>query len=238
MGILWGIVLSVATFQSPVVVALLVAPISGIAALSVHRALQEPPQRLAVVPAAAAAVVPLVAIAGDVAAVIAVVVVLGSVAAAGRLGLLFWPQTSVEVARPSLRRTLVVVAAPALAASSLVVVSGGQRSMGIVLLSSFLLFDLANFVWGSGAPGQLRGLLPAILTLAVLAVLVAGIFNPPFTGFRPWLFAALFAVTAPAGIVVGHKLSGPGRFPALRRLDSLIVAGPVWLLAARVLLHT
>ncbi|MGH9094875.1 MAG: hypothetical protein ACRDXE_06915, partial [Acidimicrobiales bacterium] len=138
---------------------------------------------------------------------------------------------------PTPARTAALVAAPAAASGSLVLASGGQRSVGMVLLFSYVLFDLANYIWGPGRTGQLRGLLPAAVTLAVLAVFVAGVFNPPFTGFRPWLFEAVFAVAAPAGVVLGRKLSGPRRFPGLLRLDALIVAGPLWLLAARLLLR-
>jgi hypothetical protein len=66
------------------------------------------------------------------------------------------------------------------------------------------------------------------------------VFVPPFSGASPWLLGLLAAALAPFGPLVGTLLLGEreARAPALRRLDSLLVLGPVWAAAALVLLKT
>jgi hypothetical protein len=48
---------------------------------------------------------------------------------------------------------------------------------------------------------------------------------------------ALLAVTAPAGVALAAHVAPGVRLPALRRLDSLWLAGPAWVIAVAVVLH-
>jgi hypothetical protein len=50
------------------------------------------------------------------------------------------------------------------------------------------------------------------------------------------MFGAL-AVLAPLGVALADRLVGGHRLPALRRLDSLLLAGPMWVVAVAVVLH-
>jgi hypothetical protein len=45
------------------------------------------------------------------------------------------------------------------------------------------------------------------------------------------------AVAAPAGVLLSSLVSARRPVPALRRLDSLVLAAPVWTIGVALLLH-
>ena len=75
------------------------------------------------------------------------------------------------------------------------------------------------------------------MTVGVLAVFVAAVVVPPFSGRSPWILLGLVAVLAPVGVVLRRASARARRLPALRRLDSLVLAGPAWVIAVGLLLH-
>jgi len=115
-----------------------------------------------------------------------------------------------------------------------------QRGLlpALVLLTLVGVYDASAFVVGAGASNVWEGPLAGVAFVAAVTLLVAGVFVPPFTGVSPWVLGAVVAVLAPFGPVVGSLLLGDRDRPAqaLRRLDSLLVAGPVWAAASLVLL--
>ena len=134
-------------------------------------------------------------------------------------------------------RVAAIVAWPAAAAASLVLSSDASLGVALCLASAICLFDVANYLVGTGPTGGILGALAGMVTVGVLALLVAAVVNPPFSGIRPWVLCGLVAVLAPLGVQVGRRLAGGVPLPALRRLDSLLLAGPAWVIASRVLLH-
>lgn len=71
----------------------------------------------------------------------------------------------------------------------------------------------------------------------MLAVLAAAVVNPPFSGDRAWVVFGLVAVLCPLGIILGRRVAGGVSLPALRRLDSLLLAGPAWVVASHLVLR-
>lgn len=136
----------------------------------------------------------------------------------------------------------VAAATPAVAVDQLGVVPA------LVLLALLHVVDASTFIVGSGARSRWEGPVAGAASAASLALAVAALLVPPFRGASPWVLAAAVAVSVPAGGMVASALLGPGvrrrgeerpvpvPVPALRRLDGLVVAGPVWLLLGRLLL--
>lgn len=137
-----------------------------------------------------------------------------------------------------LLRSVAIALGVGLAAASPVVARHLGLIPGVVLISLIGAYDASSFVVGTGAGSPWEG--PAAGVAAVLAVTlaVAAVFAPPFRGVSPWLLGLAIAVLAPLGRAAAQRLTGDaeGRLPALGRLDSLLLAGPVWAVLAALTL--
>jgi hypothetical protein len=104
----------------------------------------------------------------------------------------------------------------------------------LILLVS--VFDLGDFLVGSGAASVIEGPLAGTAALAVVTAIVAVLSVPPFGGAWVWAFGAGAAVLCPAGQVLASAILPVGlvRSPALRRLDSLLLLAPLWAWAIAV----
>jgi hypothetical protein len=142
------------------------------------------------------------------------------------------------VARPGRLpfRALMAVLVPSVAATSAVVARSQGFSEGVTFLIAICLFDLANFATGTGPRGGAVGAVFSVLTLAVWAVFVSAVVVPPFSGHSAWILMGMVAVLAPAGVYLASAVAGRP-LPALRRLDSLVLAGPAWVVGVGLLLH-
>jgi len=112
----------------------------------------------------------------------------------------------------------------------------------LVLFAYAMAYDSGTYVVGSGAASAWEGPAAGIAATGTVTLTVAAVLAPPFDGTRPWLLGVLAAVLAPIGPMIGSALLGGGRYrktrmPAVRRLDSLLVLGPLWSLAAFLLLN-
>jgi hypothetical protein len=96
---------------------------------------------------------------------------------------------------------------------------------------------MASYVTGTSPRGGPVGVIVGMITVGVLAVFVAAVIVPPFSGRTPWVLLGLVAVLAPVGVYGAALIGRDRRLPALRRLDSLIFAGPAWVIAITYLLH-
>ncbi|HEX2850016.1 MAG TPA: hypothetical protein VHN98_05670 [Acidimicrobiales bacterium] len=107
----------------------------------------------------------------------------------------------------------------------------------LVLLLSVHAFDASVYVIGTGGRRWV-GVVAGIAAVGALSLFAAGVFAPPFRGSAPWVLGGLLAVTLPFGPVVASLLVPSARVtvPALRRIDSLLVAAPVWLVVAALTL--
>ena len=123
--------------------------------------------------------------------------------------------------------------APAVAAAAVVAARGQGLSEALTLLTAVCLYDMASFLTGTGPRGGVVGALVGMVTVGVLAVFVAAVVEPPFSGRSPWVLLGLVAVLAPVGVFLAGRICPERRLPALRRLDSLILAGPAWVIARR-----
>jgi hypothetical protein len=217
------------------VLALLLAPVAVVASVSGARALgtggkkRQPRPAVAVelgICVAVAVILPFAAIGGGVAALATGLVL----AVAATVLLLF-----IEPGRVPLR-ILLAVFVPSVAAASAVVALSQGSTEGLTLLVAICLYDMASFVTGTGPRGGPAGVIFGALTLGVLAVFVSAVMVPPFTGHSAWVLVGLVAVLAPAGVYLASVVSRRP-LPALRRLDSLALAGPAWVIGVGLLLH-
>jgi hypothetical protein len=127
-----------------------------------------------------------------------------------------------------------------MAAASPVIARERGLVPALVLLTLVGAYDASAYVVGAGASKVWEGPVAGAAFVAAVTLLVAAIFVPPFTGASPWILGAIAAVLAPFGPVIGSLLLGEraGAAQAVRRLDSLLVAGPVWAAASLVLLKS
>ena len=126
---------------------------------------------------------------------------------------------------------------PSVAAASVVLARGQGLSGALTLLAAVCLYDMASFLTGTGPRGGPVGAIVGVVTIGVLAVFVAAVVVPPFSGHSPWILLGLVAALAPVGVFAFGRIGPERRLPALRRLDSLILAGPAWVIAAGLMLH-
>jgi len=165
-------------------------------------------------------------------------------AAAGPLVLLLWLAAGAglvlwqESDRPSatLRHGLLAAVAPAVGAGALVLADRQGPQVAMILIAAICLWDVSNAAMGNGRSGGLLGAVAGLASVLVLAKMVNVLFSPPFVGHSAWLLCGAVAVVAPLGVGLCQRLA-PGRLPALRRIDSLVIAAPVWVLGVAVLLH-
>ena len=125
----------------------------------------------------------------------------------------------------------VAVAGPLVAALSFVVADSQSANLALVLALLLCVYDAGCYVNGNGrGAGGLAGVVAGLLSVAVVAFLVAAVLDPPFTGFRPWLVVGTAGLFAPLGVWLASRVPGCDRLPALRRLDSMILAAPAWVI--------
>lgn len=141
--------------------------------------------------------------------------------------------------RPAPARSLVLaVGGPFAAAISFVIAAVQSDNLALTLALVVCLYDAACYINSDGSrTGGRAGVLAGLATVAVLALFVAAIFVPPFTGVRPWLVLGITGVMAALGVRLASRVPQWERLPAVRRLDSLMLAGPVWVILVATVLH-
>ncbi len=233
-GVAWALVTFVAIFGGTVWLALWMAPTAALAAGSATNTWRARGSSRAPIAAGLAAAIVLAAVAGPIAA--------GGVAVAAILVLV----TDAVVHRasaggqPGLSRRILIVALPAAAGAGFVLTRRQGFDEALVLGGMMVVYDSAAYLIGTGANHRWEGPAAGIISIGILSVLVAAVLAPPFTGSSPWVFGGLAAVLLPLGPIVCRQLVGrarsPARVPALRRLDSLVLAAPTWPVAIALLL--
>lgn len=135
------------------------------------------------------------------------------------------------------RVALIPIACGVAVAAPVALRGEGLAAVG-VLLVSVLLYDATVFVMGADARWRWEGVVPGLIAVIAVTLFAAAVLVPPFRGAAPWVLGGLALAALPAGAVVGAVLRGPEPrpVPALRRIDSLLVLGPLWLLLAPFLL--
>ncbi len=120
----------------------------------------------------------------------------------------------------------------ALAAVAPVVLARFEPALAVLALLLVCSYDAGDFLVGSAASTVVEG--PLAGAVAVLAVGCGALALHPasLSNYRLWPAVLLTAMACPIGQLVGSAtLPSAGAFaPGLRRLDSLMLTGPVWLL--------
>ena len=134
--------------------------------------------------------------------------------------------------------TLVIGLSIGMAAAAPVLLRSINIPAALYLLACAALYDAGAYLVGTGASSAWEGPAAGVAALIPLTMLAAVALVPPFHGGSPLLLGALAAVLAPFGPVAGSALLGDrtAYAPALRRLDSLLVLGPIWAWCAAALL--
>jgi molybdopterin synthase sulfur carrier subunit len=228
LGLVWATGTMAATLAAPLVLALWMAPVAAAAAAQACRTWSRAPRRRRPVPAAAfgaAGVMALGAAFGPVPfIVVSVLALVGAAAwavAKGRAG-------PVDVG--------ITVVAAALAGGTVagpVLLRDHGLVAALVLVTYALAYDVGSWVMASGARFRWVGPVAGIVCIAPLVVGVASIFSQ-FHGDSAWVLGVVAAATAPIGQAVAYLALGDrgARVPAIRRLDCLVVLGPVWAISA------
>lgn len=223
---------AIAAAAGPIPLATLFVPLSALAALQAARSWRRRQRRAAPpVSAAGAALVATASIFG--------VVGVGAAALLVAAFLVFVQLTSPPAPRrisPAL--TGVIALCCGLAGAAPVLLRTDGFIPVFVMLSFVHVYDASAYVVGTGANSPWEGPAAGAASIAAFTLAVAAVLSPPFRGASPWLLGLLAVALTPLGPCVAAELTGDprARVPALRRLDSLLVMGPVWALAAVVVL--
>ncbi len=119
-----------------------------------------------------------------------------------------------------------------LAAGSLVAIERLEFGGFIALVVLISAYEIGDFVIGTGSANAVEGPVAGIVALAVAAAATYVFLPAPFDTNSYPLFAVLAAVAAPLGQIAASAVlpRGAAWAPALRRLDSYLLAAPLWLL--------
>jgi hypothetical protein len=225
LGVAWFVVLAAAVWLGPWALAAVYAGAAGWAAWQTVVAWREEGEggdRW--VAAVVAAALPVVALADTRLLGLAVLVLVAVVLVAAYLthGL----DAMLDVAGTTAMSALFV----GLAGASVVVTARLEIGAAVVLLALVSAYEMGDFLVGSGASGAAEGPIGGAIALGVTAFAVVVLQVDPFDGVDAWGWAALAAVACPLGQLAASAIlpRADARAPALRRLDSLLVLGPIW----------
>jgi hypothetical protein len=224
LGALWAVAAIGTLVIGRVPFALLMAAVAGAAAAQAARSWRHatPPRRPLVPAALAAAVVAVLGAAGGPVAFTAMAVL-------ALVGAAVWAWLATGGSPVDVGLTLACAAVPVAAAAGPVLLRGSSLEVPFILMTYALLYDAGSWVVGSGSNHRWLGPLAGVVWVVPVTMLVAAL-GLQFRGASTWELGALAAVLAPLGAGVATVLLGDRRAPApaLRRLDSLILLGPIW----------
>ena len=134
--------------------------------------------------------------------------------------------------------TLAIGVAIGLAAAAPVLVRHTGITATLLLLAMVSVYDAGAYLVGTGASSAWEGPAAGVVALVPLTIFAEVVLIPPFAGAQPLFLGLLAAVLTPAGPVAASALLGDraGHAPALRRLDSLLLVGPLWAWCAAIFL--
>ena len=232
LGVAWAAITAVVVIAGPVWLAIWLALGAFVAATQtckVWRARGERPlPAFAAIPAAA---LPLAAASG-IQTVNAVIVTAVVLTLAARL----FFQTKAPLRDVGL--TLLIGVSIGTAVAAPVLLRHVSMTAALFLLVCAAVYDAGAYLIGTGASSAWEGPAAGVAALIPVTMLAAVVMVPPFSGAEPLLLGALAAGLAPIGPIAGSVLLGDrtSNAPALRRLDSLLILGPIWAWCAVALL--
>lgn len=98
------------------------------------------------------------------------------------------------------------------------------------LVAAASAYEAGSFLVGSGSRNQVQGPLAGVVSVLVVAYGMAAFPFPPLDVTTTWIAGVMFAVLLPAGQYFGTMIlpRADARAPALRRIDSYLLAGPAF----------
>jgi len=132
---------------------------------------------------------------------------------------------------------LVAAVVPAaLAAASMVVVRGVSPDAAVVLFGLASVYEIGDFIVGSGGSTPIEGPLAGIAAFVVVAFPMALLLVEPFDVMGMALVGVAAACCPVGQWIASAVLPSPGaKAPALRRIDTLILLAPLWAAASGAL---
>jgi hypothetical protein len=128
---------------------------------------------------------------------------------------------------------LLLAIVPSVGAASMVLVRGDSRASAVVLFLLVSAYEMGDFVVGSGASNPVEGPLAGITTALLVGVPLAVLLVYPFEDAGAPLLGFAAAACPFGQIVASGLLPDAGTSaPALRRIDTLLVLGPLWAAAS------
>ncbi|MFL6207147.1 MAG: hypothetical protein ACJ739_17520 [Acidimicrobiales bacterium] len=117
-----------------------------------------------------------------------------------------------------------------IAAMSMVLLTRLDQGSAFGLLLLVSAYETGDYLIGSGARNPYEGPVAGIAAITVATFIVSTFGISAFGIRETWVFGALVAVLAPLGQLLASAVLPASGSPAsaLRRLDSLLLAGPVW----------
>lgn len=232
LGLLWAVATIVFVAAGRPFLAVWMATLAGIAAVQVTKAWmargERPVSWLAV---AGAATLPLAAIGGlDTLTMLLVATFV--------LVLLARVNTMTTAPSRDVALTMLIVLPIGIAAASPVLLRGLGVAPVLSLLAFAAFHDVGAYLVGTGATAWWEGPVAGVASIVCVTLFVA-VLVPDFKGGSPFLLGVLAAVLTPLGPLAASVVLGDRDTPApaLRRLDSLLLLGPVWAWSAAVVLH-
>ena len=126
-----------------------------------------------------------------------------------------------------------------LATASLVLIRHLEIGAVIALVLLVCAYDVGDFLVGTGATTPVEGPIAGIVAVLVVTFAIGVFAIPPFEMASAWVFGGMAAALCPLGQVVATAIlpAPDARVPALRRVDSLLLVGPLWTWALWEFLH-
>lgn len=237
LGVAWFLGLVAAITVEPRLVAIFVIPAAAIAALQIAHAWKHETtldRHLAAaldhqLTAAVAVLVVLPAVLGNV-LWFGAGVVLGTLAVAAYAGATLGERSDQPVffAEITIRSAVPV----AVAAGSLILLAATHTGVFVALVCLVSAYEAGDFLVGSGALNDVEGPAAGVVAVGIVGAGVWLLPPEPLTASIVPFFVAMTALACPVGQVFGSALlpRGDAWAPGLRRLDSYLLAAPLWLL--------
>lgn len=226
LGIAWFVVAAAALAAGPLATALVYGVTAGIAAAQVARCWMKRRLRPSdAVAAGTAALMGAGACLGAGGAGIAVLagVVMAYLVAAG-------DPTSPNAAVVDAGWTIQCALPTGIVAMSMVLLARLDQGSAIALLLLASAYETGDYLIGSGARNPYEGPAAGGSAIVVITFIVSTLPISALDFGQAWLFGGLVLVLAPLGQLLASALLPSNTAPAsaLRRLDSLLLAAPVW----------
>jgi hypothetical protein len=122
---------------------------------------------------------------------------------------------------------------PGIAAAAMALTWRVEPGAAIALFLLVSAYEVGDYVVGSGSLNAFEGPIAGILAVAATMLPLYAVQLPPINPDTVITFGLIIAVGCPLSQIVGSAVLpwSDAAAPALRRLDSLILTGPAWVLA-------